>query len=54
MMRQLCFPVCRPEKRPGPLSLMHRKLVTEDGVLTRQASACSSYAGKDPEDQKEP
>jgi len=46
--------ICRSEERPGPFQLKHGELVTEDGVLSRQGCARSSYAGKDPEDQKEP
>ena len=45
--------VGRAEQRPGPLTVEYGKLVTEDGVLSRQGGAGTSHASEGPEDQKE-
>ena len=46
--------VGRSEQRPGPSSLEHGELMTEDGVLRCQRDAGSSNAMEGPKDQKEP
>ena len=46
--------VGRSKQRPGPLTVKYPKLVTEDGVLSRQGGAGSSDASEGPEDQNEP
>ncbi len=39
---------------PGPSSLKHGQLMTEDGALSRQRGTGSSHAIEGPKDQKEP
>lgn len=46
--------VGRSEERPGPSSLKHGELLSEDGVLSRQRDAGSSHPTEGPKDQKEP
>ncbi len=46
--------VSRLEQRPGPSSLKHGELMTEDGVLNRQRDAGSSHSTEGPKDQEKP
>ncbi len=46
--------VCRSQQRPGPSSLKHGELMTEDGVLSRQKDAGSSRAIEGVDDENEP